>query len=175
MSDNKLDKIVASLITGTMTREEVIAAAECTPKAFASYLTSLRNAAKYSKTNICPIEKTVGDKKVMVMGTYEEFEGLKLMSAAATSASVDEKPLAERHATAVKNANKAATALARFQARKDNGEKFEKGGLDDLKFQVAKLNVQITQKIIENLPALPEVDEAVEEVGVVTDTEDQLM
>jgi len=175
MSDNKLDKIVACIREGNQTRAEVIAAAGCTTNAFASYLTSLRNAAKYAGTNICPIEKDLDGKKVLVMGSYEEFEALKAASASASSAGV-EKPLAEQHAAAIKNVNKTAMALAKFQARKDAGEKFEKGGIDDLRFQIAKLNAQLAQKLQEALPALPEVEGTDEVEGEqVADTEEQLL
>lgn len=174
MSDNKLDKIVACIREGNQTRAEVIAAAGCTTNAFASYLTSLRNAAKYAGTNICPIEKEIDGKKVLVMGSYEEFEALKATSASAAAGV--EKPLAEQHAAAIKNVNKTAMALAKFQARKEAGEKFEKGGIDDLRFQIAKLNAQLAQKLLEALPPLPEVEETPEDAeGTPVDTEEQLL
>ena len=149
MADNKLDIIVATIKAGGATRESIIAASGCTPKAFASYLTSLRNGAKYSGSAICPIE---GEDKIFRLGTYDEFVALKPVAGESSAA---EKPLAEQHATAVKNINKATAAVGRFQARKEAGEKFEKGGIDDLKFQIAKLQLTLAEKIYASLPALP--------------------
>ncbi len=168
MADNKLDIIVATIKDGNATRESVIKAAGCTPKAFASYLTSLRNGAKYGGSAICPIEATEGDAKIFRLGTYEEYEASRVT---AEKVSAEEKPLAERHATAVKNINKANATLNRFTARKEAGETFEKGSVDDLKFQIAKLQVTLANVVYSELPALPVVDESAEAVDTTEDTE----
>lgn len=162
--DNKLDIIVSTIKAGNATRDSIVKAAGCTPKAFASYLTSLRNGAKYSGAAICPIEDA---NKVFFLGTYEQYEAQKPVAGEAAA----EKPLAEQHATAVKNINKATAAVGRFQARKESGEKFEKGGIDDLKFQIAKLQLTLAEKIYAGLPALP-VEESVPDAADTVATDD---
>ena len=59
------------------TREEILAASGATPGSLASYLTAMRNAAKFTGAACCPIEVEEDGKKIFKVTTWDEAEAAK--------------------------------------------------------------------------------------------------
>ena len=142
MAENKMDKIVAMIAEGTHTRQEVLEQAGCTPKSLASYLASMRTAAKISGQPICPVEETQEDgTKIMKLVSYSEYEAQREEAKSRSKASKALTP-EERFDRAAKRLTRCETMAERAQERAesdpDNREL-------DLRAQKAKIELELAQ------------------------------
>ena len=72
------EQIVIDMVKeGVHTREDILKVSEATPGSFASYLTAMRNAAKYTGAEYCPVEVEVEGRKVFQVTTYENMLATK--------------------------------------------------------------------------------------------------
>lgn len=163
----KQDVIVEMVKAGKSTRDEIIAAANCTTKAFASYLTTMRNAAKFTGAVLCPTEVEVDGKKVMVAKLYAEvMAGREERKAAAKPGKLDAKSPAEKYALAQKRVEKADTALAKFEEKIAVDGKFSKNTEGWFRFEAAKIEKGLADLLLslcqapeaEVAPEVPEAD-----------------
>lgn len=152
---NKQDVIINLVKEEKWTREEIIAKAGCTVNAFASYLTTMRNIAKYSGAALCPLDKTVDDKKILGVCTYAEFEAVK--SAASSMSVKTPKSLAEVYQAAVKRVRKAEIAVARFDEMEKQSGKFAKATADWYRKEIAKNELALSMLLLNETP-VPEPD-----------------
>jgi hypothetical protein len=165
---NKQDKIVEMVKAGTFTREEIINAAGCTVKAFASYLTTMRNAAKFTGTALCPKEVELDGKRVMTVDTFEAvMAGREERKASAKPGKLDSKTPAEIYNLAAKRVTKARTAVAKYEERIATEGKPAKGTELWLRNEAAKIEQQLAELLFNALP-VPEAM-SVEEPADLTD------
>jgi len=141
------DKVVEMLREQKYTREEIMDTVGCNSACLASYLTGMRNAAKFSGTPICPIEKVEGDKKIFVLGSYEEFQTARTPKVKAASAA---KTPAQRYAEAVKRVEKAEKAVERYAGAE------EAEGV--LRFKIAELELELAQLLLSQMDAPEDTD-----------------
>ena len=122
MADSKQEVVVSMVQEGIYTRQEIREAAGCTSGALATYLSGMRNAAKFTGMSVCPIEKSIdrdGESvKVLSTCTFEEYEAAKAIPAATTRASKKSPEL--RFAEVTKRIEKCIKALAGAQNRFDS-------------------------------------------------------
>ena len=97
------------------TREEILAASGATPGSLASYLTAMRNAAKFTGAACCPIEVEEDGKKIFKVTTWDEAEALKAARVPKTKKS-EPKTFEERLDAAQKRVAKVAIQLDKAKA-----------------------------------------------------------
>lgn len=166
--------VVEMVKAGIHTRDEIREAADCTSGSLASYLTGMRNAAKFTGVDICPVEVNDDDgKKVFTVGNYEEIEAAKAArvgsrSTAAAKSPAERLEAAEKRVTRCENAEEAA--IARYE--KD-------GSSEELQLRAAKAEIELKLAMIELEKAQDLVDSSDVVEGdnseVVEETEDDLM
>ena len=147
-----LDQVAELVREGKHTREEILDKVGCTVAGLASYLNTMRNAARFSPgAEICPIEKD----KIFTVGTYAEFTAMKAERVAKKPAAAKLKSPEQLHAEATKRVEKCNQAVARY-ADKD-GEEAE------LRHSVAVAELALAEYLLEQLPEPAEVDAPVED------------
>lgn len=120
---SKQDVVFKMVKEAKWTRDEIKEAAGCTAGAFASYLTGLRNAAKYSGQGICPVEVDDGNgKKVFKPVTYKEAMAVERGSATRTSSKSPEERYVAAHKRGVRTENAFNAATERLKADPKNKE-----------------------------------------------------
>lgn len=97
------------------TREEILAASGATPGSLASYLTAMRNAAKFTGATCCPIEVEEDGKKIFKVTTWDEAEALKAARVPKTKKS-EPKTFEERLDAAQKRVAKVTIQLDKAKA-----------------------------------------------------------
>lgn len=97
------------------TRDEILAESGATPGSLASYLTAMRNAAKFTGATCCPIEVEEDGKKIFKVATWDEAEALKAARVPKTKKS-EPKTFEERLDAAQKRVAKVTIQLDKAQA-----------------------------------------------------------
>lgn len=99
------------------TRDEILAESGATPGSLASYLTAMRNAAKFTGATCCPIEVEVEEdgRKVFKVTTWDEAEALKAARVPKTKKS-EPKTFEERLDAAQKRVAKVTVQLDKAKA-----------------------------------------------------------
>ena len=97
------------------TREEILAESGATPGSLASYLTAMRNAAKFTGAACCPIEVEEDGKKVFKVTTWDEAEAAKAARVPKTKKS-EPKTFEERLDAAQKRIAKVTIQLDKAKA-----------------------------------------------------------
>ena len=97
------------------TREEILAASGATPGSLASYLTAMRNAAKFTGAACCPIEVEEDGKKIFKVTTWDEAEAVKAARVPKTKKS-EPKTFEERLDAAQKRVAKVTIQLDKAKA-----------------------------------------------------------
>jgi hypothetical protein len=157
MAESKQDVVVRLVQEGTHTRQEIKDAADCTSGALASYLSGMRNAAKFTGAAVCPMEVVLEDgKKVFTAVTFEAAEEAKAAKAATASASTSTKTPAERLEAATKRVDRCDSALdkakERYEAAEDNREL-------ELRFNKAEIEAELASIELKRAEALVVEDE----------------
>ncbi len=138
---SKQDTVVRMVKEGVYTRQEILEEANCTPGALASYLSAMRNAAKYTGQPICPIEITEDDgNKVFSTASFEEVEEAKAERAANRPAAGPPKTPEERLAAAEKKVARCDKANSSVLLKLDKDQDNE---ILNLKSQVCSLQLRI--------------------------------
>ena len=97
------------------TREEILAESGATPGSLASYLTAMRNAAKFTGATCCPIEVEEDGRKIFKVTTWDEAEALKAARVPKTKKS-EPKTFEERLDAAQKRVAKVTVQLDKAKA-----------------------------------------------------------
>ena len=97
------------------TRAEILAESGATPGSLASYLTAMRNAAKFTGATCCPIEVEEDGKKIFKVTTWDEAEALKAARVPKTKKS-EPKTFEERLDAAQKRVAKVTVQLDKAKA-----------------------------------------------------------
>ena len=97
------------------TREEILAASGATPGSLASYLTAMRNAAKFTGATCCPIEVEEDGRKIFKVTTWDEAEAIKAARVPKTKKS-EPKTFEERLDAAQKRVAKVTIQLDKAKA-----------------------------------------------------------
>lgn len=177
---NKQEQVFELVKAGVSTRKEIIEKVGCTSGAFASYLSSMRMAAKFSGQPICPMEKDITEqvdgkdvaKKVFVLVSFEEAEKAKEERAA--SSKVLAKTPEERKVLAEKRVEKAAAAVEKTKTAFEANQSSEE---HDLRHQAAKIEHRLAEIALANIDVVgADVAEAeeVEATGDVNENEELL-
>lgn len=161
MSMSKQDLVVKLVQEGIHTRQEIKDAVGCTSGAFATYLTSMRNAAKFTGAEICPIEeeKEIDGvvKKVFVVTTFQAAEEARAERAATNTSTAAAKTPAERLDAAQKRIARCESAvdraIERSEAAEDNVEL-------QLRAEKAQIELKLAEIELERAKALVAEDEA---------------
>jgi hypothetical protein len=162
---SKQDIVVQMVQEGIHTRQEIKDGADCTPGALASYLSGMRNAAKFTGAKVCPIEITLEDgKKVYTVMTFQEVEEAKAARTTTTSSATSKSP-AERLDAAIKRATKCEVAVdkatERYEANDDNLELELRMQKAQIEAQLADIEVARSQAIVD-ASGVEEIDDDVE-------------
>lgn len=162
MSESKQDVVVRMVQEGKSTRVEIKDAADCTSGALASYLSGMRNAAKYTPgSELCPVTDEDG---IMSAVSFEEAETLKAEKTTATKGPA--KTPAERYEAADKRVDRTAAVIVKAQERFDNAPDNR-----ELELRLKKAEIEFELAEIELSRAAALNDEAPEEAGDVGDEE----
>ena len=97
------------------TREEILQESGATPGSLASYLTAMRNAARFTGAVCCPIEVEEDGRKIFKVTTWDEAEAAKAARVPKTKKS-EPKTYEERLDAAQKRIGRVAAALAKAEA-----------------------------------------------------------
>ena len=161
----------------SMTRQEIIEAAGCTPGSFASYLSAFRNAAKLTGAPVCPVEVPSEDdpeKKVFKIVTFDEAETYKAAQAATRKTAGPAKTPEERFLAAKKRLARCekarVNAYERADARAGDEELRLRAEKATIEYQLAELAYNNAFKDLEDLGIDPDsVTEAPKEAEAVED------
>jgi len=165
MSESKQDVVVRMVTSGEFTREQIKSEADCTSGALASYLSGMRNAAKYSPgIEMCPV---TDDNGVMSAITFEAAEALKAEKTTTTKAPA--KTPAERFEAADKRVIRTGNILAKAQERFDNAPDNR-----ELELRLKKAEIELELAEIELSRAATLNEDAPEEAGDV-EAEEELI
>jgi hypothetical protein len=168
------ETIVVDLVkAGESTREEIREAADCTSGSLASYLTGMRNAAKYTGVAICPVEvedPEDADRKVFVVKTFDEVEEIKAERSVSRPSAASKKTPAERLEAAEKRLTRCESAAEKASDRAANAD----GNVElDLRADKAEIEVKLAAIELDRAKAL--VDSADAEAEAPEADEDELM
>jgi hypothetical protein len=166
---SKQDIVVEMVKEGKHTRQEIKDAAECTSGALATYFSGMRNAAKFTGSEICPVEiQDPGDeeRKIMVVMTFEDAEERRASRVKVSAA--PKKTVEERFEAVKKRIIRCNSlfdkALTRFEGNPDNEEL-------DLRQQKADIECKLAGIEYEALSTL--IDDADTEPGTKATDEDE--
>jgi hypothetical protein len=133
----KQDIVVKMVKEGIHTREEIKTAADCTAGALASYLSGMRNAAKYTGEAICPVQNENGIYSVV---TFAEADAAKAEKVSIRTSAGPKKTPAERLAQAETRVTRCGNLLAKAKERLDeNPDNREL----QLRHQLAEINSEL--------------------------------
>ena len=136
------------------TREEILAASGATPGSLASYLTAMRNAAKFTSAACCPIEVEVGGKKIFKVTTWDAAETIKANRAPKTKKS-EPKTFEERLDAAQKRVGKAITQLNKAKMAFEETET----RISELRFNICEAELELAQIALDKLQADGDTEE----------------
>lgn len=128
------------------TREEILAESGATPGSLASYLTAMRNAAKFTGATCCPIEVEEDGKKIFKVTTWDEAEALKAARVPKTK-KAEPKTFEERLDAAQKRVGKAITQLNKAKAAFDETET----RTNELRFTICEAELELAQIALDKL------------------------
>lgn len=161
MSESKQDVVVRLVREGVHTRQEIKDQAGCTAGALASYLSGMRNAAKFTGAEVCPVEVSLDDgKKVMQVTTFALAEEAKAERATKTKSASTKTP-AERLEAAKKRVEKCGVALDKAQER---AEASEDNRELELRFKKAEIDAELADIELARCEALIVEDESMDDV-----------
>lgn len=138
--------VVEMVNTEKYTREEILAESGATPGSLASYLTAMRNAAKFTGATCCPIEVEEDGRKIFKVTTWDEAEALKAARVPKTKKS-EPKTFEERLDAAQKRVGKAITQLNKAKAAFDETET----RTSELKFTICEAELEIAEIALDRL------------------------
>jgi len=162
---SKQDIVVAMVKEGKHTRQEIKDVAECTSGALATYFSGMRNAAKFTGAEICPVEvvdPADEERKIMTVMTFDEAEELRASKVKKTAA--PKKTVAERFDAAEKRlircTNQYDKALARFEENEDNLELDLRKQKADIELKLAEMEHKALSILMANADDVAEDDAA---------------
>ena len=136
---SKQDQVVEMVKAGQYTREEIMAEVGCTPGALSSYLSGMRNAAKFTGAEICP---TIDENGVFSVTTFEAFEEAKAEAAANRKPKAPTKTPEDRWIAASKRVSRCEKAAASARGRAENSPDDHEL---DLRAQKADIELELAQ------------------------------
>ena len=130
------------------TREEILAASGATPGSLASYLTAMRNAAKFTGAACCPIEVEEDGKKIFKVTTWDEAEAAKAARVPKTKKS-EPKTFEERFDAAQKRVAKVTIQLDKAKAAFEETET----RTSELRVTILEAELEIAEIALDKLQA----------------------
>lgn len=157
VAQSKQDVVVGLVQAGTYSREELRKIAGCTSGALATYISGMRNAAKFTGATICPIETTIEidgvEKKVMTVVTFDEYESARAEATVKATTKAPAKSPEVRLADAETRINRCTKAVDSAKGRLDeNGDDIEL----DLRHQKAVIELKLADIELDRAQALVE-------------------
>lgn len=128
------------------TREEILAASGATPGSLASYLTAMRNAAKFTGAACCPIEVEEDGKKIFKVTTWDEAEAAKAARVPKTKQATP-KTFEERLEAAQKRVAKATIQLDKAKAAFEETET----RTSDLRVTILEAELELAEIALDKL------------------------
>jgi len=175
--ETKQDKVVEMVKAGKYTRKEILEAVGCTSGALASYLSGMRNAARYTGAVLCPVEVAgeVAGEKVFTVMTIDEAETQRAESTVKRSSGPAKSPSALLD-LAQKRVDKAARTETACKLRLDK----DSSEVNQLYYDAAVIEGRLAALLLEAAKELvansPEEDlPADPETTSVAVTEDELI
>jgi len=158
MSQSKEEIVVGMVKAGIHTRQEIKDESGCTSASLASYLSGMRNAAKFTGVSICPIEIEDDDgKKVFRVILFADYEAAKAERAANKPSAASKKTPAERLDGAEKRLIRCESA---YDKAKDRAEADEDNRELELRSDKAQIELELADIELKRAQALIDSDEA---------------
>ena len=136
------------------TREEILAASGATPGSLASYLTAMRNAAKFTGATCCPIEVEEDGKKIFKVTTWDEAEAVKAARVPKTKKS-EPKTFEERLDAAQKRVAKVTIQLDKAKAAFEETET----RTSELRVTILEAELELAEIALDKLQADEDTEE----------------
>ena len=136
------------------TREEILAESGATPGSLASYLTAMRNAAKFTGATCCPIEVEEDGRKIFKVTTWDEAEALKAARVPKTKKS-EPKTFEERLDAAQKRVAKATVQLDKAKAAFEETET----RTSELRVTILEAELELAEIALDKLQADGDTEE----------------
>ena len=136
------------------TREEILAESGATPGSLASYLTAMRNAAKFTGATCCPIEVEEDGKKIFKVTTWDEAEAVKAARVPKTKKS-EPKTFEERLDAAQKRVAKVAIQLDKAKAAFEETET----RTSELRVTILEAELELAEIALDKLQADGDTEE----------------
>lgn len=136
------------------TREEILAASGATPGSLASYLTAMRNAAKFTGAVCCPIEVEEDGKKIFKVTTWDEAEAVKAARVPKTKKS-EPKTFEERLDAAQKRVAKVTVQLDKAKAAFEETET----RTSELRVTILEAELELAEIALDKLQADGDTEE----------------
>ena len=144
---SKQDQVVELVKAGQYNRDEILAEVGCTAGALSSYLSGMRNAAKFTGAEICPV---IDENGVFSVTTYEEFEAQKAEAAANRKPKAPAKTPEERWMAASKRVTRcekaAASARDRADGNPDDRETDLRARKADIELELAQIEMERAER-----------------------------
>lgn len=136
------------------TREEILAESGATPGSLASYLTAMRNAAKFTGATCCPIEVEEDGKKIFKVTTWDEAEAAKAARVPKTKKS-EPKTFEERLDAAQKRVAKVTIQLDKAKAAFEETET----RTSELRVTILEAELELAEITLDKLQAAGNTEE----------------
>ena len=136
------------------TREEILAESGATPGSLASYLTAMRNAAKFTGATCCPIEVEEDGKKIFKVTTWDEAEAAKAARVPKTKKS-EPKTFEERLDAAQKRVAKVTIQLDKAKAAFEETET----RTSELRVTILEAELELAEIALDKLQADGDTEE----------------
>ena len=136
------------------TRDEILAASGATPGSLASYLTAMRNAAKFTGAAWCPIEVEEDGKKIFKVTTWDEAEAVKAARVPKTKKS-EPKTFEERLDAAQKRVAKVTIQLDKAKAAFEETET----RTSELRVAILEAELELAEIALDKLQADGDTEE----------------
>ena len=136
------------------TREEILAESGATPGSLASYLTAMRNAAKFTGATCCPIEVEEDGKKIFKVTTWDEAEAVKAARVPKTKKS-EPKTFEERLDAAQKRVAKVTIQLDKAKAAFEETET----RTSELRVTILEAELELAEIALDKLQADGDTEE----------------
>ena len=136
------------------TREEILAESGATPGSLASYLTAMRNAAKFTGATCCPIEVEEDGKKIFKVTTWDEAEAVKAARVPKTKKS-EPKTFEERLDAAQKRVAKVMVQLDKAKAAFEETET----RTSELRVTILEAELELAEIALDKLQADGDTEE----------------
>ena len=136
------------------TRDEILAESGATPGSLASYLTAMRNAAKFTGATCCPIEVEEDGKKIFKVTTWDEAEAVKAARVPKTKKS-EPKTFEERLDAAQKRVAKVTIQLDKAKAAFEETET----RTSELRVTILEAELELAEIALDKLQADGDTEE----------------